>query len=48
LVAVRTALWVVTIFASAALSALLFFWLRRESGGLRPSMREFLRQSDSD
>ncbi len=41
----RAVLWLLTVLASAALSALLFFWLRGERGRLRRSTREFLRQS---
>jgi|SRR5271157_4006742 len=41
----RAALWLLTVLVAAALSALLFFWLRGERGRLRPSTREFLRQS---
>ena len=41
----RGALWLLTVLVAAALSALLFFWLHGERGRLRPSTREFLRQS---
>ncbi len=41
----RAALWLLTGRVAAALTALLFFWLRGERGRLRPSTREFLRQS---
>ena len=37
--------WLAAVSMAAALAALLLFWLRGERGRLRPSTREFLRQS---
>jgi len=38
-------LWLLAILIAATLAALLFFWIAGENGRLRPSTREFLRQS---